>query len=71
MEKQEIILGTVINSHEMNLAPLFAQSFPEKYNLQLPFTRIEDFDKFNQDLAKDTRFCNEFVSLKYNFFCMT
>lgn len=64
VEKQETILGAVVHANEINLAPLFAQTFPEKYNLQIPFTRFEDFDKFNHDLAKDTRLCNEFVSLE-------
>ncbi|XP_008217072.1 uncharacterized protein LOC103317987 isoform X2 [Nasonia vitripennis] len=62
VDKQGNVLEAVVNANEINLTPLFAQTFQEKYNLQLPFTKIEDFDKFNQDLAKNTRFCNEFIT---------
>lgn len=63
LDKQGNVLEAVVNANEINLTPLFAQTFQEKYNLQIPFSKIEDFDKFNQDLAKNTRFCNEFVSI--------
>ena len=65
VDKQESILGAVVQAHELKLAPLFAPTFEEKYNLQIPITTIEAFLKFNQDLINDQTFCNEFVSMKF------
>ena len=62
IEKQENILGTVVQANEIYLAPLFAPSFPERYNLKIPFTRMAEFERFNRELTRNIRFCNEFVS---------
>lgn len=62
VEKQGNILSAVVSLNQYNLRPLFAQNFPEKYNLPVPFVKIEDFLEFNENLSKNIDLCNEFVS---------
>ncbi|KAJ8683021.1 hypothetical protein QAD02_018813 [Eretmocerus hayati] len=67
IDKQEDILATVVAANEIYMTPLFAQDFNEKYGLKIPFAKLEDFDKFNQELVKSTRFCNEFIANLCNY----
>lgn len=61
VENQAVILDAVVNANTMNLSPMFEQTFQEKYNLKVPFTRIEDFKMFNDELETNAKFCHEFV----------
>lgn len=62
VERQTNILNAVVSFNQFNLRPLFAQSFPDKYGFQVPFTKLQDFLQFNEDLSKNVDVCNEFVS---------
>lgn len=70
VDRQDKILETFKSFNNLNMIPVFAEPFQERYRLTLPFTTLGDFQQFNQRLATDTQFCQDCVStgLKFRYF---
>ncbi|XP_058808668.1 uncharacterized protein LOC131674175 [Phymastichus coffea] len=62
VDQNEVTLKAIVHGNPTNLSVLFTPSFKEKHNLKIPFSKLEDFLKFNDDLSKNQNFSRDFVT---------